>query len=66
MSIIFILILISLFIAMAFLAAFFWAVKSGQYEDNHTPGMRILLDSDAQVRGQVKKSTNKGQTSNQP
>ncbi|MEM1121897.1 MAG: cbb3-type cytochrome oxidase assembly protein CcoS, partial [Bacteroidota bacterium] len=25
-------------------AAFFWAVKSGQYDDDYTPSVRILFD----------------------
>lgn len=44
MKIIFLLILISLLIALGFLAAFFWAVKSGQYEDDYTPSVRILFE----------------------
>ena len=44
MKIIFVLILISLLIALGFLAAFFWAVKSGQYEDDYTPSVRILFE----------------------
>lgn len=44
MEIIFVLILVSLIIALGFLAAFFWAVKSGQYEDDYTPSIRILFD----------------------
>jgi cbb3-type cytochrome oxidase maturation protein len=47
MKIIFLLILVSLVVALGFLAAFFWAVKSGQYEDDYTPSMRILFDSEA-------------------
>ena len=46
MSIIFILIIISLCLALVFLGAFFWAVRSGQYDDSYTPSMRILLDDD--------------------
>ncbi len=42
MSVILILILASLAVAVAFLAAFIWAVKAGQFEDTTTPGMRIL------------------------
>lgn len=34
----------SLFIALIFLGAFIWAVRSGQYDDDYTPSMRILLD----------------------
>lgn len=44
MKIIFLLILVSLIIALGFLAAFFWAVKSGQYDDDYTPSVRILFD----------------------
>ena len=44
MSVIYILIIISIIIASGFLAAFIWAVKSGQFEDTHTPSVRILFD----------------------
>ena len=44
MNIIFLLIPVSILIAAAFLAAFIWAVKSGQYEDTLTPSMRVLLE----------------------
>jgi cbb3-type cytochrome oxidase maturation protein len=44
MKIIFVLIAVSLLVALGFLAAFFWAVKSGQYEDDYTPSIRILFD----------------------
>lgn len=40
------LILVSLIVALGFLAAFWWAVRSGQYEDDYTPSVRILLDDD--------------------
>lgn len=46
MSIIFLLIILSLIIALGFLGAFFWAVRSGQYDDDYTPAMRILLDDE--------------------
>ncbi len=44
MKIIFFLIATSLLLALGFLAAFFWAVRNGQYEDEYTPSVRILLD----------------------
>lgn len=44
MKIIFLLIGISLIVALGFLMAFLWAVKSGQYEDEYTPSVRILFD----------------------
>jgi len=46
MNILFMLIGVSLFAALLFLAMFIWAVKSGQYEDNYTPSIRILFDDD--------------------
>ncbi len=46
MSAIYLLIPLSLCVALAFLAFFIWAVGSGQYEDTSTPAMRILADDD--------------------
>ncbi len=50
MGIIFILILVSLIIALGFLGAFIWAVKSGQYDDDYTPSVRILFDDEKQTK----------------
>ncbi len=44
MIVIFLLIPLSIVIAICFLAAFIWAVRSGQYEDTCTPAMRLLLE----------------------
>ena len=44
MSVLVILITISITIAASFLIAYIWAIKSGQYDDKHTPAMRILFD----------------------
>ena len=46
MNILFILIGVSLFAALIFLAMFIWAVKTGQYDDNYTPSIHILFDED--------------------
>jgi cbb3-type cytochrome oxidase maturation protein len=46
MSVIILLIFFSLIVAVCFLAAFLWAVKTGQYEDKYTPSVRILFDND--------------------
>jgi len=42
--VILLLIPLSILIAVGFLAAFIWAVRSGQYEDTCTPSMRLLLE----------------------
>lgn len=44
MSIIYLLITVSLIIALIFFTAFIKAVKSGQYEDSYTPSVRMLFD----------------------
>jgi cbb3-type cytochrome oxidase maturation protein len=31
-------------VAVGFLAAFLWAVKSGQYKDTYTPSVRMLFE----------------------
>jgi cbb3-type cytochrome oxidase maturation protein len=46
MSVIFVLIGFSSFVAIMFLAAYFWSVKTGQYDDNYTPSIRILFDNE--------------------
>lgn len=47
MNIFYLLIGASLVVALIFLAAFIWAVKSGQFDDNETPPYRILFDDDS-------------------
>jgi cbb3-type cytochrome oxidase maturation protein len=46
MNALYLLIGISLFIAVCFLYAFIWAVRSGQYEDDYTPSVRVLFDEE--------------------
>lgn len=45
MSAIFIMIGASLLLAIGFLIAFIWSVRSKQYEDDYTPSVRILFDN---------------------
>ncbi len=40
----FILIAFSLAVSLIFLAAYFWSVRSGQFDDKYTPSVRILFD----------------------
>ena len=44
MSVMLVLIGFSLTVAIGFLIAFLWAVKSGQYDDKYTPSVRMLFD----------------------
>ena len=59
MNIIFLLICVSLTVALLFLGAFLWAVRSGQYEDDYTPSVRMLFDQEL-----TKRNTNINTTSN--
>ena len=55
MSVIYLLISISIVVAVFFLYAFIRAVKSGQYDDDYTPSVRMLFDDE------LRKETNKNQ-----
>ena len=46
MNMIFVLIGCSILLALIFLAAFFWAIKTGQNDDTYTPAVRILFDDE--------------------
>ncbi|GAB3821568.1 cbb3-type cytochrome oxidase assembly protein CcoS [Pontibacter rugosus] len=46
MYIIFLMIAISVSVAALFLGAFLWAVRSGQYDDEYTPAVRMLFDNE--------------------
>ena len=46
MSALFILIGASIITALGFLIAFIWSVKSGQYDDDYTPSVRMLFDDE--------------------
>lgn len=48
MDIIIPLIFISLIIAVGFLIAFIWNIRSGQYSDTYTPSVRILFGDSTQ------------------
>lgn len=44
MDVIVLLILFSLLVALLFLGAFVWAVKTGQFDDTKSPAVRMLFD----------------------
>jgi len=66
MSVIYLLITISIFVAIAFLIAFFMAVKNGQYDDDYTPSVRMLFDDELKKvkNEELKKLNDHKQTSN--
>ncbi|MBO6576389.1 MAG: cbb3-type cytochrome oxidase assembly protein CcoS [Rhodothermales bacterium] len=44
MNILFVLIPLAILLAGLFVAAFFWAVRAGQFDDTATPAVRVLLE----------------------
>ncbi|AGC75322.1 cbb3-type cytochrome oxidase maturation protein [Nonlabens dokdonensis] len=46
MNIIYMLLAISVVVALLFLAAFIFSVKLGQYDDTYTPSVRMLFDDE--------------------
>jgi cbb3-type cytochrome oxidase maturation protein len=57
MEVIFVLIAISLILAGTFLFLFFRAMKGGQFDDNHTPAIRILFENKPNTKNKEVPST---------
>ncbi len=58
MSVIYLLISISIVVAVIFFIAFIKAVKSGQYDDDYTPSVRMLFDDEI-IKETVETNKNK-------
>jgi cbb3-type cytochrome oxidase maturation protein len=43
---------VSLLVALFFLGSFIWATKTGQYDDDYTPSVRILFDDEPIITNQ--------------
>ncbi|MBP7395992.1 MULTISPECIES: cbb3-type cytochrome oxidase assembly protein CcoS [Flavobacterium] len=52
MSVIYLLISISIFVAIGFFVAFVIAVRTGQYDDDYTPSVRMLFDDELAKKNQ--------------
>jgi len=63
MSVIYVLLTISIIVALVFFAAFIIAVRNGQYDDSYTPSVRMLFDdeliTDKDKKTKSSTSTNK-------
>jgi cbb3-type cytochrome oxidase maturation protein len=59
MSVIVVLIGFSIIVAAGFLLAFLWAVRSGQYDDDVSPSIRILYDNEDHKSEQSNTNQNK-------
>ncbi|HEY1315009.1 MAG TPA: cbb3-type cytochrome oxidase assembly protein CcoS [Steroidobacteraceae bacterium] len=56
MNILYLLIPLGLVLVAIMVAAFFWATKSGQFDDLQTPAVQILLDDDSKPMRHDRKS----------
>lgn len=50
MNVLYFLVPLALLLAGVGVAAFIWSVRSGQFDDVQTPGMRILLEDELEER----------------
>ncbi len=55
MSVLFVLLIVSLIVAIGFLSAFIWAIRSGQFEDSYTPSIRMLFDDKISNTNKIQK-----------
>jgi len=58
MSVIYVLLTISIVVAVIFFIAFLVSVKSGQYDDSYTPSVRMLFE-DELVKSTTQSATKK-------
>jgi len=56
MKVILILIAASLLVAVGFLIAFLWSVKTGQFDDDISPAVRMLFDNEEPNKNNTTKS----------
>ena len=57
MSVIYLLISVSIVVAIVFFIAFIMAVRKGQYDDDYTPSVRILFDDELKTKPKQIKTT---------
>lgn len=54
MSVIYLLLTLSILVALIFFIAFIYSVKRGQYDDSYTPSVRMLFDDELITEKQEK------------
>lgn len=58
MSVIYVLLTISILVALVFFVAFIVAVKNGQFDDDYTPSVRILFEDELVKEKQINSTIN--------
>ena len=62
MSVIYLLLTISLIVALGFFISFIYSVRSGQYDDSYTPSVRMLFEDE--IVNKKEKQTKKTKKTN--
>ena len=58
MSVIYMLLAISILVALIFFVAFVISVRKGQYDDSYTPSVRMLFDDEVREKDPEKSTIN--------
>ncbi|MDA0685130.1 MAG: cbb3-type cytochrome oxidase assembly protein CcoS [Bacteroidetes bacterium] len=53
MNVLYVLVPLALLLAAVGVTAFVWSVRSGQFEDVETPGLRVLFDEETSASDQA-------------
>jgi len=64
MNIIYLLLALSVLVALIFFIAFIFSVKKGQYDDVYTPSVRMLFDDELVKEKSDKSNSTKNKKSN--
>lgn len=62
MSVIYVLLTISVCVAVVFFTAFVFSVKNGQYDDSYTPSVRMLFEDELIEQTTTNNNQNKSET----
>ncbi len=56
MEVVYLLVPVSVVLVFGIAVAFWWSVKSGQFDDLEGPGFKVLMDDDEAVQGRIAES----------
>ena len=57
MEVVYLLVPVSVVLVFGIAVAFWWSVKSGQFDDLEGPGFKVLVDDDEAAQGRIAEST---------
>ncbi|MDX9738473.1 MAG: cbb3-type cytochrome oxidase assembly protein CcoS [Azonexus sp.] len=56
MEVVYLLVPVSVVLVFGIAVAFWWSVKSGQFDDLEGPGFKVLMDDDEAAQGRIAES----------